>query len=150
MFGLKDRVRTQAVQYLQVIRPWAVGKDNRGWVHSDFYVPSQDPDVKGEVPLKDVYDYRTDPSHIIFPLIPYQIGLLDRLFMDVRLYDAMLHLNQTINNFNATVAEFARAQTVEVRWNFCVMLHAGLIGTTDGAGLFERYTRACYALGGSK
>jgi len=106
-------------------------------------------------PRKDVYEYRTDPSQTIFPLITYQFTTLDRLFMDSKTYEAMLHLNQGISNFNAILAAFASAPTIEQRWTMVVMLHTGLIGTANTGGLYERWMQAMLSLnvsnlGGSK
>lgn len=150
MFGLKRLVQKQAASYLQVIRPWAVGKDNRGWVREDFETPVStnlgDEGYPDWTPIQEVKEYRTDPSHVIFPLLPYDITVLDRLFMSPRLLDAMRHLNQTISNFNAMRDVFTNAQSVDARWSTVFMLHVGLIGTTGGAGLFERFRLAVEAL----
>jgi hypothetical protein len=141
MFTLRSKARNHVADYLAVIRPWATGRDSRGWVNEDFFerkviVPGGDMEW---TPIEDVKDYRTDPSHVIFPLIPYEITLLDRLFLDRRMLNALLNLNQGISNFNAMVAAFAAAQTVETRWTAAVMLHTGVIGTTGTGGLYSRY-----------
>ncbi len=146
MFGLRKAVRLHAESYLQVIRPWAMGKDNRGWVYEDFFQhETQNPEADW-VPIPEVRDYRTDAAHVIFPLLPYNISLLDRLFMSPRLLDAMNHLNQGISNFNAMRDVFTNAQALDARWNAALMLHTGLIGTTGTGGLHDRWNRAWRSL----
>jgi hypothetical protein len=148
MYGLKSRINKQVVQYLRVIRPWAMGTDQRGWVQADFYMPNPENPEGQWVSKKDVYEYRTDPSHVIFPLVPFEISLLDRLFMKNEVYVALLNLNQTISNFNAMLAAFESAQTAEDRWVKAVMLHTGLIGTTNTGGLYDRFRLVEVALRG--
>ena len=136
MFGAKKRL----AGYLDVIRPWVVGKDKRGWKHDDFekFEVSGTGDGPRWVPIPEVEEYRTDPSHVIFPLVPYDLTI-DRLFLSTDVVASVFALNQKIASFNATLERFNAAQEREVRWNLIVMLHAGLIGGLGGAGLYEQF-----------
>jgi hypothetical protein len=145
MFNLKQKTRDNVATYLQTIRPWAMGVENRGWLRSDFYTqgPNLEEDPTGltskEMVREDVMDYRTDPTHVIFPLLPYEITVLDRLFLNKKLLGAIMGLNQALSNFNSMVDAFNRAPEREVKWHAVVMLHTGLIGTADTNGLYDHF-----------
>jgi len=138
MFGAKERLRG----YLQVIRPWAMGKDNRGWTRTDFETHRTDAsflDEAGWFAIPEVYQARVeDASHIIFPIVPYDLGF-DRFFLSPRVVTSVLNLNQRIASFNATLARLNAATEKGVKWNMTVMLHVGLIGGLGTGGLHESF-----------
>lgn len=142
MFGAKKRLDG----YLGVIRPWAVGMDERGWRRTDFEMHEAQ-NLDGDwVPIPEVMEYRLDPSHVIFPLVPYDLTI-DRLFLSGDVVASVLALNQKIASFNETLARFNAAQERDTRWALIVMLHAGLIGGPGGAGLYQQFRVTEAALG---
>ena len=158
MFGAKKRLRG----YLDVVRPWAMGKDNRGWLRTDFerFVLDNDPTGRvveasrqnvlaggsplvpaGEwVPIPEVAEYRLDPSHVIFPIVPYDITV-DRLFLPSAVVIRVLSWNQKVASFNATLERLNAATERDTRWNLLVMLHVGLIGRATDVGLYDEFRR---------
>lgn len=136
MFGTKKNVRN----YLNVVRAWAMGKDNRGWLHEDFQIPVVNADLSTTwLDIVEVRVVRTDPSHVIFPVQPYSITLLDRLFLGSKLLGAILAFNQAVSNFNAALDAVNRADDNDTRWVRTLLLHVGTIGTSPGGGLHQMY-----------
>lgn len=148
MFGVKQNLRN----YLDTIRGWAMGVNNRGWVHEDFETQQAMPAPPAVAttyvwtPIDSVHQYRTDPSHVIFPILPYRLGLLDRLFLGRKRIAAVLNLNQSISNFNAMLDAVNSAPDSGIKWTRTVMLHTGMIGTLNTGGLYDRFMDAARGL----
>lgn len=145
MFGVKRQFR----DYLEVIRAWAMGVDNRGWMQEDFQIQVEDSDVFGGVSWRDredVKQYRTDPSHVIFPIRPYEITVLDRLFLNQKQFAALVALNQSITSFNATLDAVNRSTDIDTRWGRLILLHVGLIGRRGTGGLHDVFNHAVETL----
>ena len=138
MFGAKQRLQG----YLEVIRPWAEGRDHRGWRREDFETPvSTGPGDEGYpewTPIPEVAEYRLDPSHVIFPLVPYDLTI-DRLFLPVPVVVQVMAWNQKIAAFNAALERLNAATERDVKWALIVLLHAGTIGQLGGAGLYQGF-----------
>lgn len=133
MFGAKARLAA----YLDTISPWATGVENRGWSVSDFENPPSEGHAEWE-PIASVYEDRMNPTHVIFPILPYDLTV-DRFFLPSKAVAEVFTLNQRISNFNAALARLNDATDRDVRWGFIVMLHTGLIGARGGQGLFEAF-----------
>lgn len=114
--------------YLKLIRPWAMGKDDRGWINEDF---------DGET-----CEMRLDPSQIIFPMI--MPGYFTAFDLNPETYEAALELTQLVSNFNSTllVLNQARFHYRDPEYlDLIVLLHAGIIGTKGTNGLHDAYLK---------
>jgi len=126
MFGAKRRIR----QYLDVIRPWAAGVDNRGWLWEDFHP---------EKARKD----RLEPTAVIFPIAYAPLQSFDALFLNKKQYEAYLALRQHILKFNSTLAVLnsVRRDLQDTYYGLICLLHAGVIGTKGSGGLHDAVAR---------
>lgn len=129
MFGVKTRMK----QYLNQIKPWAIGKDNRGWLASDF----DDLEVKAA---------RMDPTAVIFTLPLMPLSAFDRLFLSADQYAAALNFYHAASNFNQLVVASNNKRVNEVRYSFIKMVHASGIGTRGTGGLFDAFNNLSIAL----
>lgn len=136
------RTKTNLRNYLEVIRPWAMGVDNRGWRREDFQTQALAPMIDGELAVidrEDVKEYRTDLAHVIFPLRYYEVTVLDRLFLSQNLLGGIMWLNQKIAAFNAVLDAVNATEDKELRWQRMILLHVGTIGSVLGPGIHEAF-----------
>lgn len=118
--------------YLSVIRPWCVGKDNRGWLPSDF--------------SPEVIAMRTEFIQTIYPLTPFDHQLV--LYLPTKVIQAIFELNQLITNFNTLVDRVNREHTYpEVGGKLVKMLHLFCIGSAGTGGLYDKYFELCALCG---
>jgi hypothetical protein len=130
MFGTKQRIQ----EYLNLIRPWAMGKDNRGWVRLDFI-------GSDGFPYEDVKKARLDPCAVIFPIGYAPISVFDMLCLKPAQRKALLTLRQWILNFNTTLAvvNLARRDSPETYFGLIYLLHVGVIGSDNTGGLYQAF-----------
>lgn len=144
MFRTKSNLRT----YIDVVRPWAVGVNNRGWVRDDFQQPTGA--IAGPVPAwvdrEDVKEARTDLSHVVFPIVPYNVTVLDRLFLPTKVLNAVQYWNQKVAAFNAVLDAVNATEDKDIRWHRMILLHVGTIGTVMGPGIHEGFLQLAGAL----
>lgn len=124
MFGAKFRFKT----YLNQIRPYAMGVDGRGWLHSDF-----DSDA--------VRDMRLDPTHVIFNIPEPPLSWFDALLLTREQYVRYVNLRQAISNFNSSLAQVnaARRDSPTTYYGLIVLLHAFCIGCMGTGGLYDAF-----------
>jgi hypothetical protein len=124
MFGAKTRFRA----YLNQIRPYAMGIDNRGWLPADFDSAA-------------VREARLDPTHVIFNLPEPPMSWFDSLFLTKTQYTAYINLRQTISNFNSSLAAVnnSRRDLQDTYYGLIVLLHAFTIGCLGSGGLFDAF-----------
>lgn len=135
------RTKTNVKNYLDVVRPWAMGKDNRGWEREDFQHPTGA--IGGAMPAwidrEDVREARTNLGHVVFPLVPFNVSVLDRLFLPKDILLGILYWNQKVAAFNAVLDAVNATEDKELRWERMILLHVGAIGTTMGPGIYAAF-----------
>jgi predicted TPR repeat methyltransferase len=125
MFGAKRRIG----QYLLQVKPWAVGKNSRGWYSSDF----ADKKVKAE---------RLNPAAVIFPLPTLTVSSLDRFLLPSEVWQAVMNFQHAASNFNALLSAVncADDKQKDVKYKLITALHVGAIGSRYSGGLFDAFT----------
>lgn len=124
MFGVKTRLRN----YLTQIRPWAMGKNDRGWESTDF-------------DSAEVKEARLAADHIIMPLMMPNVSAFDRLFLTKEQHKQLLNFEHAASNFNAILARLNEDKYADsdLRYKYIRMLHVGAIGNAWSPGLFTAY-----------
>jgi len=129
MFGIKRNVRTRLQQYLNQVRPWAVGKWDRGWYSADF-LP------------KEVKMERLNPAAVIFPVptMPALSGF-DKFFLSDEQWRLVMNFQHSVSNFNAMLEALNRTpvKDKETRYKLITALHVGCIGTNGTGGLLDSF-----------
>src|SRR6185369_9283244 len=143
------RTKANLQAWLNTIRPWAAGVDDRGWMRSDFQtIATVDDQGPLFTDIEAVKDHRTDLAHVIFPVVLYNVTVLDRLFLPQEVLNEVIIMNQKLAAFNAVLDAVNATEDRETRWQRMILLHVGTIGTVLGPGIHEQFRRLEATLNG--
>lgn len=124
MLGAKARAR----RYLDLIAPWAGNE----WRREDFAT-------------EQAIATRMDPVHTVFPIPTRPMpGAIEALLLGREATDALERLLVWVQTFN-TVRAKLDVTPLEHRMEMTILLHAGVIGTADLAGLHSAHKRCMSA-----